>query len=83
MFAHPAIETLNLTDELNDLYDPLQAVAVAAVLGAYWWIVSTLQQSQLGQIQAVQIVLAVLMGGKTPPAYIDAGSRVTPRAIAP
>lgn len=69
----PVIEALDIADEVTAAAAVLTSLVVALVLGAYWWILTTL--SHMPVVTGTPIlaaVIAALMGGRKAPTYIDA-----------
>ena len=66
----PLLDMLGATDEFGALEAPITALAVAVVLGVYWLVLTTIQESELGKNPLIAGVLAILMGGNQPPTYI-------------
>lgn len=67
----PYLDALGVADEFGALEAPVTALAVALVLGAYWLVLTVLQQSELGKNPLIAAVLAVLMGGRNAPSYLE------------
>lgn len=68
----PYLEALGVSDEFGALEEPVTALAVAVILGAYWYVLTTLQNSKFGQDPLVAALLSILMGGRNAPSYIEA-----------
>ena len=67
----PVLETLGVDDEFGALEEPVTAFVVALALGAYWWVMTTIQQSELGRNPLVAGVIGILMGGRKAPTYLE------------
>ena len=69
----PVLEALDIVDEITELAALLTSVIVAVVLGAYWWLLTTLSQHPVVTGNAIlTTILAALMGGRKTPTYLDA-----------
>lgn len=69
--ATPLLDALGVSDEFGALEEPITALVVAGVLGLYWLILTTLQTSELGKHPLVAGLLALLMGGRNAPTYLE------------
>lgn len=68
----PIIEALDITDEVTATAAVLTSLVVAIVLGAYWWILTTVSQTTVVTGSPILSgVVAALMGGKQAPVYGD------------
>lgn len=65
------LSILGVDDEFGALQEPVTALVVALALGLYWWVLTTLQETEIGKTPIIAALLGILMGGKTSPSYID------------
>lgn len=66
----PIIEALDIADEVTATAAVLTSLVVAVVLGAYWWILTTLSHMPVVTGNPIlAAVVAALMGGKQSPVY--------------
>lgn len=73
----PVIEALDIADEVTAAAAVLTSLVVAVVLGAYWFILTTLsQQPFVANNPILAALVAALMGGRKAPVYNSANYSV-------